>query len=329
MKAVVTGANGFIGSHLVEYLLQAKFEVSCLQRGTSNPAFLQGLPIKTEVIDYQQPETLAKSPALLEADYIFHAAGVTKRVTKAQFIEGNVEPAQNLLEVLSAREDKPKRFVFISSQAALGPSDSLQHLRREDERPTPIELYGESKFIAEQVVRDYGDRIPYTIIRPSSVFGPRDVDFLNLFKQIMHGFNIYAGNRYKFVSIIYVADLVRGILDAAFSDNARNQLYHLCDDQPVNWETIQSTIAEVAGKKVLTASIPEFFLRIAGQFGDGYSRLTGKFSLMNSQKIQLSMPKYWLVSNQKSKDDFGFRCETPLREGLQKTLTWYQQNKWM
>lgn len=130
MKAVVTGANGFIGSHLVEYLLQAKFEVSCLQRGTSNPAFLQGLPIKTEVIDYQQPETLAKSPALLEADYIFHAAGVTKRVTKAQFIEGNVEPAQNLLEVLSAREDKPKRFVFISSQAALGPSDSLQHLRR-------------------------------------------------------------------------------------------------------------------------------------------------------------------------------------------------------
>ena len=329
MKALVTGSSGFIGSHLVEALLEAGFEVAALQRSSSDQAFLKGLPVRSDVVDYAKPETLVKSKALDGVDYVFHTAGVTKRVTKEQFLAGNVEPTQNLLEALIARKSVPQRFVFLSSQAALGPSKSIEDLKSEDHKAAPIELYGESKFIAEQVVHEYGATIPYTIIRPSSVYGPRDVDFLNIFKQITRGLNVYAGNRDKYISIIYVSDLVRGILAAAFSEKAANQLYNLCDDAPVCWQEIHTNIVELTGKRVFTIDIPAFFLTIAGKFGDLYSKASGRFSLINSQKIRLALPKYWLISNQKSKEHFDFTCEVSLNEGLRQTLQWYRQNKWI
>jgi nucleoside-diphosphate-sugar epimerase len=329
MKARGTGSNGFIGSHLVEALLAKGFEVACFLRSRSDRGFLKDAPVERAVIDYAKPETLVRSKALEGVDYVFHAAGVTRRVTKAQFYAGNVEPAQNLLEAIKARELRLKRFVFISSQAALGPSHAADDFKTEDTRPSPIEFYGESKFIAEQIVQEYGATIPFTIIRPSSVYGPRDVDFLNIFKQVSIGFNIYAANRKKMVSIIYVDDLVNGILQAAQAQAANGQVYHLCDDTPVTWETIQQEIVKVVNTKVVTFSIPEIFIRLSGVFGDLFSKMTGRFSLINRQKIRLSLPKYWLVSNERAKRDFGFACETALEDGLRKTWLWYRKNGWL
>lgn len=329
MKALVTGSNGFIGSHLVEALLANGFEVACLLRNRSELGFLKDAPVKRAVIDYAKPETLVKSKMLDGVDYVFHTAGVTKRVTREQFNVGNVEPTQNLLEAIKVKQLKLKRFVFISSQAALGPSQSAEDLKTEDSRPRPIEFYGESKFIAEQIVQEYGVTIPFTIIRPSGVYGPRDVDFLNIFKQIGRGFNIYAGNRQKMMSIIYVDDLVNGVLRAAQSSAANGQIYHLSDDTPVTWETLQQEVVKVMDKKVITFSIPEIFIKLVGGFGDLFSKMTSRFSLINRQKIKLSLPKYWLVSNQKAKRDFGFVCETTLGDGLRKTCLWYRENGWV
>ncbi|MFQ5628188.1 MAG: NAD-dependent epimerase/dehydratase family protein [bacterium] len=329
MKALVTGSNGFIGSHLVEALLQAGFEVACYVRSKSDHGHLKNAPVQRAVVDYSKPETLLNSNVLDGVDFVFHNAGVTKRVTKEQFYRGNVEPTQNLLEAIKAKELNLKRFVFISSQAALGPSKSRADLKTEDAHPAPIEFYGESKFIAEQVVQEYGATIPYTIIRPSSVYGPRDVDFLNIFRQIKRGFNIYVGNRNKFVSMIYVDDLVNGILHAAHSEAANRQIYHLCGEAPFTWEEIQGRIVKAMHKKVVTVNIPEIFLKLAGVFGDLFSKMTGRFTLINSQKINLSLPDYWLVSNQKAKQDFGFACRVSLDDGLRQTLEWYRQKGWV
>ncbi len=162
----------------------------------------------------------------------FHVAGVTKRVTKQQFRQGNVESTQNLLEAIKVKEPTLKWSVFVSSQAAIGPSKTPDDYKSENECPLPIEFYGESKFIAEQIVQEYGATVPFTIIRPSSVYGPRDMDFLNIFKQINKRFNIYAGDRSESISIIYVDDLVEGIVQAEKSGHAEVQIYHLCEDEP-------------------------------------------------------------------------------------------------
>jgi nucleoside-diphosphate-sugar epimerase len=147
--------------------------------------------------------------------------------------------------------------------------------KSENERPLPIEFYGESKFIAEQIVQEYGATVPFTIIRPSSVYGPRDMDFLNIFKQFNKRFNIYAGDRSKSISIIYVDDLVKGIVQAEKSGNAEAQNYHSCEDEPVTWQTIQEGIVSEQQKTVITLTIPEIDLNMNGKVGDLYSKLTG------------------------------------------------------
>lgn len=328
-RVLVTGSSGFIGSHLVEALRAAGCQVVCFVRSQSAPGYVEDSAIKRYVVDYSKPETLIDSPGLRDVNLVFHAAGVTKRTTREQFLQGNVEPTKNLLEAIRVQEIPLSRFVFISSQAVVGPSASAGDFKDEKAQPRPIEYYGESKMLAEQVIQEYGANIPYTIIRPSSVYGPRDIDFLNIFRQISRGFNIYAANRQKLISIIYVRDLVRGILQAAQARTAINRVYHLCDDLPVSWQELQESIVRLIGRRVVTISIPSILLRLAGRCGDLYSQVTGKFSLVNSQKIRLALPAYWLIDNGRAKQDFRFRCDTPLEDGLRETLEWYRANNWM
>ncbi len=330
MKAIVTGSNGFIGSHIVEALLQENIETVCLfRKGGSTGKYLEGLPIKKHFIEYDKPETLVSCPAFDEADYVIHVAGVTKRVTKQQFIAGNVEPTQNLLETIRAKTLKLKRFVFISSQAAAGPAKTLDHPITENDKPRPLEIYGESKFIAEQIVQEYGETIPFTIIRPPAVYGPRDVDFFEMFQYVRKGINIYASNRDSYISIVHVDDLTRGILDAMKSPEAANKTYFLSNKKPIAWHEVKEVVERVVGRSAFDINIPKFVLKVAGKCGDLYSKMTGRFSLINSPKIELSLPKYWLCSAELAKRDFGFQPETKLEEGMKGTYEWYQQNGWL
>jgi len=329
MKALVTGSNGFIGSHLVDSLLRNNFEVACLFRKGSNSRFLDKLDIQRIYIDFNDIDSLLAIDALQEADYIFHLAGVTKHTNLDDFNRGNLTPTHNLLQAAAKRCDNLKQFIFLSSQAAAGPALSLEQPMVEADPASPIEFYGESKKRAEDVVLEYKNHFPVTIIRPGAVYGPRDVDFLNLFKQIKTGLNLYPQNRKKYVSIIYVDDLVAGIISCAGQPSAYGEIFNLCNEDPVTWETIQESMVAIMDKKVLHATIPSFAIFIAGKAGDLIARFSSRVPVVNTQKIKLSQPVFWVMSPEKAIKLLSFSPKTTLQDGLRKTLSWYRESGWL
>ncbi len=329
MKVLITGANGFIGSHLAEALIKKNAEVRCLVRKDSKGSYLNNLSVQKYVINYLDISSLMETDALENIDYLFHLAGITKGVTKKDFFVGNVLPTQNILEVLKIKNVQLKRFIYLSSQAAAGPAKSIEYPTEIDDLPAPVEYYGISKLEAEKIVHKYSAVLPVTIIRPCGVYGPRDVDFLNIFKQIHKGISLFYGNRNKYLSLIYVGDLIEGILKAAFSENSVGKTYFLCNDQPFSWQDINLTISKLEKKKIFVVNIPEFLINIVGIIGGAYSLITKKYSLINMQKIKLAKPKYWVCSNREAKKDFGFEANLPLGKGIKITYEWYKDNNWI
>jgi nucleoside-diphosphate-sugar epimerase len=328
MKIVVTGSNGFVGANLIEEL-QKRFpeaEIACLVRGAKKNS--QG-NIKYYPVNYLDKNTLLNSPAFDEIDYFYHVAGVTKSATEKGFIEGNVIPGKNILETIKEKKLSVKRFLLVSSQTACGPSKGEGHFKSEEETENPVELYGKSKLASEKNTIGFGDVIPYTIISPSSVYGPRDVDFFNIFKMTKSGVNLYAGNKFQTVSLIYVKDLVSAIINSSLSDNTVNKKYFVNDDEPKNWIEIQSAIFKICGRGKIDVTVPFGLLNVLGLFGSAYSKITGQAVLLNMNKIELSKPGYWVFSNQKAKNEFGFSCELPFEEAMKKTYEWYKANNWL
>ncbi|MBU1099448.1 MAG: NAD-dependent epimerase/dehydratase family protein [Bacteroidetes bacterium] len=327
MNIVITGSNGFIGKNLLNQLLEkypeAKFK--CLVRAekkSDNPR------VEFVTVNYLDLQSILDSKVVDDADYIFHVAGVTKSATKKRFWEGNVIPTQNLLEAVKQTGAKLKRFLLVSSQAASGPSDSLDHLLSESEDANPVELYGASKYEAEKILRTYSD-IPFTIISPGGVFGPGDVDFLKIFEMTKMGINVYAGVNGKYMSVIFSEDLVNAIVASAFSENCINKKYFIVNDKPNTWNEIHETVFEVAGKKRFDISLPFPLLNVLSYLGSAYSVISNNHIIFNKNKVSMSGPKYWIASNAAAKKDFGFEPKYNLKEAMQKTYDWYKENKWL
>ncbi len=329
MIAVVTGSNGFIGSHLVEELLKEDFNVRCIDIHDCARYLPDHSRIRYYRIDCADIHALSRSNVLKNADYVFHLAGSTKNIKLEAFRQSNVLPTENILQVIVNRNIHLNRFIYISTQAAAGPAESLNQPISEEIMPNPVGYYAQSKLEGEHVVRKYMDRVASTVLRPASVYGPRDVDFFKIFQQIDHHICLYPANRDKTISLIYVTDLVRGMVQVAQSPRTKNQTYFLCADDPICWKEIYVSIAQIEKKMVISFTIPQSVVELFGKIGDLYGKITGHYSLVNSQKILLSKPNYWICSSEKAKKDFGFRATVPLSEGLESTYRWYIENKWL
>ena len=327
--AVVTGASGFIGNHLVNLLVKEGFIVRCLDVKNKKNSSVSNQRVEHFYIDCTEFDMLLKTRALEGADYIFHLAGGTKLTNLEAFRKYNVLSTKNILQAVTERKIRLKRFVFVSSQASVGPASSMDRPVIESDKQCPVGDYGRSKWEAERVVMEYGNSIPYTIIRPSSVYGPGDVDFLNIFKQIKGHLSIYPGYRDKYLTIIFVTDLVRGLLLATRAFRAEGNTYFLGSEDPVSWCDVHRIITKVMNKKVLELNIPQWIVELVGRAGDIFSRLTGRFVIFNTQKIALSKPRYWICSSERAKKDFGFKSRVSLLEGMDITCSWYKENNWL
>jgi len=169
MRALVTGASGFIGSNLVDRLLPEGVSVKCLVRRRSNLAWLKHLPVTLVTGDFQEPASLA--PAVADTEVVFHVAGATRAPRRALYFRGNFEATRNLLRACENYGPADQKFILISSLAAAGPSEGVP--LTEDQPPRPVSAYGESKLWAERAVLEFSQKRPATIIRPPAVYGPR------------------------------------------------------------------------------------------------------------------------------------------------------------
>lgn len=323
-KVLLTGASGFIGSRLRDTLLDAGADVLAIRRAGS-PEAKRGRSVEA---DYADKDGLKRLMEDEKPDYVFHVAGVTKGVTYEDFRKGNVMPTENLLEALRDSHPELRRFVHVSSLASYGPS-TREKPHTEDAPRKPIEYYGESKLESEEAVEKMGDTLPWTIIRPSGVYGPGDVDYFELFKSVERGFNLFFGNRERIFSAVYVDDLIRATIDAAESENTRGKGYFVCDGLPITWEAFQEQIIRASGRKVRTLNLPEAIVHIAALGGELVTRIDKKPRLFNRQKARMGAQEAWTCRHDSLREDIGYSPEVMPEEGVKRALDWYRERAWV
>ena len=325
--SLVTGANGFIGSHLVEALLARGHRVRCLVRKTSDIKWLSGLD--TQLINGSLDDTNSLERACRDCDFVYHLAGAVKAGDPRDFYRHNTDGALNIARAALAVSPGLKRFVFSSSQAAAGPADRLDRPVCETDDCRPISDYGKSKLRAEQELFALSDKLPLTIIRPSSVYGPRDTEVFVYFQWINRNIALLPGLRTRYAHLIYVKDLVAGMLQAAESKKAIGKTYFLAGDRAYSWQEVSGSIAQCLGKSPVHVHLPLFLARFSAILSEAGAFVAKKPTQFNRQKVREMSQRYWTVSSDAAKRDFGFRCQYDLARGMAETAQWYRDNKWL
>ncbi len=326
MEALLTGSNGFIGSHLTEALLSHGYRVRCLVRKTSNLQWIQALPVEFVYGDVTDFDSLVA--VVRNIDVVFHLGGTVRARDEAAFDLVNHTGTENLLK--ASREFNPglKKFVFISSQAAAGPSPDGTPLK-EDDPARPISMYGRSKRKAEEAVLSYRKDFPITLIRPPSVYGPRDDDILEIFKYVKRGIRPALGRKDKFISLIHVKDLIAGIVLAAEKEIANGRIYFLANPDPVSVSEFGGWIETAMGVKALTIRIPERIVEAMAVISEYFAKLRHRVALLNRDKAAEMKQRYWTVDSSRAQKELGFTAHIPVAEGVRETCAWYRSQGWL
>jgi len=314
---LVTGGTGFIGSHLIEKLLEENFNVYALVRNKNNLKWLKGINCKLIEGD------LLNLPEIPEVEYIFHLAGVVRAVKGETYYKINTEGTINLFEK-AKRLKGLKRFIFVSTQASSGPGKD----KKEEDEKNPISSYGLSKLIAEEYIKK-DKSIPWTILKPAAVYGPKDKDFYEFFKLIKLGLFLKPSGGERYLNLVYVEDLVRAIIEASINENCLFKEYFIGYPEPVGWSKFAYKSAKILNKKIIEIKIPFFLLKIAGLFNDFLSIIKRKPAKLNSDKVKEMEPLYWIMDTSKFIKDTGFQYKINLKTGLEKTINWYLKEGWL
>ncbi len=328
MKALITGATGFIGSHLAEQLHAKGYELRALIRKTSNTKYIDHLPVEYVTGSLADKESL--KAAVEGVDYIFHVAGVVASKDRAGFFRGNEEATRNILE--AARQYNPhlKRFIHVSSLSAVGPAASPAEPVTEDVPFRPITTYGESKAAAEKVAFEYMEHLPVTIVRPPAVYGPRDVGVYTFFQVVARGFAPLIGFDRKKVSLVHVDDLVRGFIQAAESDRAEGEAYFISSDEFYEWSEVGNVAAQVFGhKKVRNLRVPHAIIFAVAGISGFFGKFQKKPPVLDFEKGRDITQPYWICSVDKARDHFGYCQQMNIEDGVRNTVEWYRTQKWI
>ncbi len=326
MNVFVTGASGFIGSFLTQKLVEQGHKVQALVMSKDPLQWIADLDVKCVFGDLRNTESLKN--VLREAEYVYHLGGITKAYNGKDFYEVNYRGTRNLVDTLIKSGSHLKRFVYVSSQSAAGPSPTIEPID-ENHPPQPISDYGKSKLAAENFLNEIKKEFPVTIIRPASVYGPRDSDILQFFRTVRWGVIPQVGLREKYLSLIHVQDLVDGMVRAAGLKKTLGRTYFLANNRPYSWEEVAKTILKTMGKRGVRIYIPEILLKGAATLSEAISRLRHKPAVVNRNKITEMKQNFWVCSPRRAERDFGFKTRFTLEEGIRETVEWYVQNKWL
>ncbi len=319
MKALVTGATGFIGSHLCEKLIKRGYSVTCLVRDTSKLKWIENLELTFVRGDCTDRVSLLN--AVHDFDYVLHLAGLTKSCSDDAFFSTNSKGTENLIEAVAEKNPQLKRFVYISSLSAAGPSKNGTPLD-EQACPSPVSNYGKSKLEGEKALLKYRDTIPITILRPAAVYGPRDRDFLVLFKMIKKG--IFPDWGKSYYSFLYIDDLVQGIILCAESKEAEGKTYFLSENSSHSNDEVMEAISSALNAKARRLRIPKFVIPFCSFIGEKTNA-----EIINKDKMKEFTHSNWTCNARKAKEEIGFLPRVMIKEGMKWTADWYRIHKWL
>ena len=329
MKILITGASGFIGSFIVEEALKRGFETWAAVRKSSSREWLKDERIHFIELNLSSKAQLVEQLRGMDFDYVVHAAGVTKCLNKADFHRINTEGTKNLAEALLEVKMPLKRFVFVSSLSIFGAIKEQEPYEeiRESDTPQPNTEYGRSKLEAEQFLAT--TTLPYIILRPTGVYGPREKDYFIMAKSIKGHSDFAVGYKRQDITFVYVKDVVQAVF-LALDKGENGRQYFLSDGEVYQSTTFSDLIHEELGRPWwIRITAPVWVLRIVTFFGEYIGRMTGKVTALNNDKYNILKQRNWRCDIQPAIDELGYQPTVKLEQGVKETIQWYNENGWL
>ena len=331
-KILITGATGFIGSFIAEEAINRGFEVWAAVRKTSSRKYLPQPEINFIELNMGDEKLLKEQLQGHGFGYVVHAAGVTKCLNSRDFYRTNTEGTKNLVNAILSLGMPLKRFVFVSSLSILGAIREEQPYQdiTDDDTPHPNTAYGKSKLKAEDYLRSLGaDRLPFIILRPTGVYGPREKDYFMMAESIKKHVDFAVGYKRQDITFIYVKDVVQAVF-LALNGGTPGSSYILSDGEVYSSRTFSDLIKKELGVKcVLRIVAPLWFLKAVSTMAEAFAHLTGKISALNRDKYHIMKQRNWRCDISKARRELGFCPHYQLPEGVRLTMKWYRENGWL
>jgi len=323
---LLTGASGFVGSHILDSLRKRRLPTALLLRPGSRRQFIAPhLPeVETRPGSISDPESLQR--AMADVTHVIHCAGATRAARVAGFYEVNQAGTRNVVNAVNSQAGRVRRLVHISSLAAAGPAPPDQPAREQDP-PRPVSEYGKSKLAGELEVKDHC-RAEHVILRPPAVYGPRDAEFLRLFGAVHHHLLPTPGLAQP-LSLVFVKDLAEAAVACLDHPAAVGKTYFVAAREVVTARRMADEIAAQMKVWALPLPLPLPFLWLLCLANESVSRLTGKASVLSLQKYAELRAPSWVCDPSLFERETGCACPTFLAKGVAETLAWYRQERWL
>ncbi len=322
MRALVTGAGGFIGGLLVEHLVGAGHTVTALTRDPARTRDLERRGVRIVAGHLSTGEGLAD--AVSDQDVVFHLAGMIKARRESEFVRANVDGTREL--VRAAETARTPRLVHVSSMAAAGPAERGRP-RREGDVDRPLSPYGRSKLAGERVVRE--STLAWTIVRPPMVYGPRDREVLGMFRLSRLGVVPVFGDGAQELCAAFGPDLAEALLAVATSDRTVSRTYYACHAEPFTNEQLAREVGRAVGRRVRVVRIPSGVGRMVLGAAGLTAHLAGRATLLHANKSGELLAAAWTADPAAIARDAGWSARHDLRAGLRTTVDWYRECGWL
>jgi nucleoside-diphosphate-sugar epimerase len=332
MRILVSGASGFIGSGLVSALASQGHEVCALMRQSATSEFLKGIQFTRITGDLRDQDTLKR--ACEDVDAVIHLAGLTSAKDREEYFKFNAEGTKNLAQAAAASKTV-KKFIYVSSLAAAGPSIGLAP-KTETDPDHPVSFYGESKLRGELYLEELKGQLPFVILRPPIVYGPRDRNIFMFFKSIQKNWMPILPSKsttgHKYYSAIHVDDLIQALaltLNAPETIYKKGERYFVSDGQIYTYERIMGIISHELGVKPIRVKVPVSLVSVIFKAGTLLGKIVGKNLPLTDDKLHEMLPDYWICSSQKAFEQLDFKPKYTMDTGIPQTIAWYKVNGWL
>lgn len=331
MSILITGASGFVGSHLVDEALQRGMEVWAAVRPSSSRRYLQDERIHFIELDFSSEERLVQQLEGHAFDYVVHAAGVTKCVHPDDFHRVNTEGTKHLVNAILKLKMPIKRFIYISTLGVFGAIREQKPFTEinEHDNPLPNTAYGKSKLEAERYLDSIGNDFPYIILRPTGIYGPREKDYFLMVKSIARHLDFAAGFSRQDITFVYILDVVQAVF-LAIDRGMSGRKYFLTDGGVYQSDTFSDLIRQELGNPwCVRLKAPLWLLRIITACGELVGRKTGKPIALNNDKYNILRQRNWRCNIEPTMDELGYHPHYKLEQGVKETVKWYCENHWL